>query len=123
MDLADIYQFRQISRAHQSVSQVSQEIRHQREAQRDENQDLHDRVDRLTLLCEAMWNIISDRLEFTEDDLLRAVMAVDGSDGSPDGRKTKTPLKCDCGAMVHPRVSNCQFCGAPAPVRSIFDAV
>jgi len=119
----DLYQHGQIKKAHQSVSQVAQEINYQRQAQRNEMQLLDERIDRLTLLCEAMWNVIVDQHELSEDDLVRSLVALDESDGTQDGRKNRAPIPCECGAMVNPRVGNCQFCGAPAPVRSSFDAV
>jgi len=119
----DIHQYGQIRRAHQSVNQVAQEIQFQRQAQRDANDDLNDRIDRLTMLCEAMWNIIVDQLEVTDDDLVRSLSMLDTSDGRADGRRRKAPIPCDCGAMINPRVTACQFCGAPAPVHSSFDSV
>lgn len=123
MDFMDLYQHGQIKQAHRSVGQVADEVRHQREATRDEIQALHERIDRLTLTCEAMWNLLASSAEFAEEDLIRAVTELDGEDGEVDGRRRRKPKPCSCGAMVNQRLKACQFCGEPAPVYSIFGAI
>ncbi len=119
----DLYQHRQIKNAHRSVGQVADEIRHQREATRDEIQALHERIDRLALTCEAMWSLLASSGGFSEDDLIRAITEIDGEDGNVDGRRTRGPQPCSCGAMVNHRLTSCQFCGEPAPVQSVFGAI
>ncbi len=123
MDFMDLYQHRQIKNAHRSVGQVADEVRHQREATRDEIQALHERIDRLTLTCEAMWSLLASSGGFSEDDLIRAITELDGEDGNVDGRRTRGPQPCSCGAMVNHRLTACQFCGEPAPVQSVFGAI
>ena len=123
VDFMDIYQSRQIGRAHRAVDQVAQEAQFQRQAARDEVAALHDRIDRLVLLNEAIWQLLAEALEMTDDQLDRRVVKLDGDDGTADGRRTRGPIRCQCGAMVNARVGQCQFCGEAAPVRSSFDAI
>ena len=123
MDFMDLYQHGQIKQAHRSVGQVADEIRHQREATRDEIHALHDRIDRLTLTCEALWNLLASTGDFDENDLVRAITELDAEDGSVDGRRRRGPQPCSCGAMVNHRLKACQFCGEPAPVQSVFGAI
>ena len=40
-----------------------------------------------------------------------------------DGRRQPTAATCRCGAKVNPKVPRCQFCGADAPPRSVFDRI
>ena len=119
----DLHQYGQIKRTNQSVNNVAREIQHQRESTRDELEELHDRIDRLTLVCEGLWKLLITGTDLTENDLARAIADLDSADGSKDGRRTPPPTTCDCGAKVNRRVKACQFCGEPAPVRSVFDAI
>ena len=123
MDFMDLYQHGQIKKAHRSVGQVADEVRHQREATRDEIQALHERIDRLVLTCEAMWTLLASSEGFAEEDLARVISELDSEDGEADGRRTRKPQQCPCGAMVNQRLKACQFCGEPAPVFSIFGAI
>jgi len=123
MDFMDLYQHGQIKKAHQSVGQVASQVRHQRQATRDEMQALHERIDRLTLTCEALWNLLAASADLSEEELVRAITELDGDDGTVDGRRTRGPQQCSCGAMVNQRLKACQFCGEPAPVQSVFGAI
>ena len=119
----DLYQHGQIKQAHRSVGEVANEVRHQREATRDELEALHGRIDRLVLTCEALWGLLSSTGGFSEDDLVQAITNLDEEDGATDGRRTRKPKPCSCGAMVNQRLKACQFCGEPAPVHSVFEAI
>ncbi len=119
----DLYQHGQIKQAHRSVGQVAEEVRHQRQATRDEIHALHERIDRLTLVCEAMWNLLAESGELAENDLVKMITDLDGEDGAVDGQRTRKPTQCACGAMVNPKLKACQFCGEPAAVFSVFEAI
>jgi len=119
----DVYQSRQIGHAYRAVDHVAQEAQLQRQATRDEITRLHDRIDRLVLVTESIWQLLAESAGLTEDDLDRRVVQLDGADGSQDGRRTRAPVPCACGAKVSPRMGHCQFCGEPSPVHSSFDAI
>lgn len=123
MDFMDLYQHGQIKQAHRSVGQVAEEVRHQREAMRDEIRDLHERIDRLTLTCEALWSLVAASSDLDENDLIRTITELDAEDGDVDGRRIRGPQPCTCGAMINHRLKACQFCGEPAPVHSVFGAI
>jgi hypothetical protein len=74
-------------------------------------QELASRVDKLTLVTHAMWTLLSERTNVTEEDLVRRVTELDGQDGSVDGKVTRPPQKCSCGAMVCTKFQRCLFCG------------
>ena len=50
-------------------------------------QDLTKRVDRLELICEAMWIIMREKLGVTDDELVARIAELDLSDGVADGKK------------------------------------
>ncbi len=80
------------------------------------------RIDRLTLLCEGMWEVMCD-LGATPEMLAQKMNDLDMADGRNDLKRRKMPSRCECGAMVPPKSMVCQFCSGPAPVRSFFDPV
>ncbi|MFK7959782.1 MAG: hypothetical protein AB8G96_04585, partial [Phycisphaerales bacterium] len=71
-------------------------------------------VDRLSLACLAMWQIVSANTNMTDEDLDRVMRELDASDGTLDGKldAPDTPVKCrKCGRTAlrgHPR---CAYCG------------
>ncbi len=76
--------------------------------------DVHDRVDRLILVVEAMWSLLEEN-GYTEDQLRSRIAHIDSADGVEDGRKVTRGVDCrDCGSIVPAGRPNCQFCGADA---------
>ncbi len=72
---------------------------------------LDDRVDRLTMVIQAMWSLLEEQ-GLTLEQLQARVAEIDASDGSVDGRVTPAAKTCpECGAKVSPGVASCQFCG------------
>ncbi len=95
----------------------------QRSDTRNQVELLNDRIDRLTLLCESMWQLVMEASGYSEEDLSARWGNLDLEDGEADGRRHKMPMSCSCGAMVHPSLRRCQYCGADAPIRAAFDRV
>ncbi|MEZ5175185.1 MAG: hypothetical protein R2823_03160 [Acidimicrobiia bacterium] len=74
--------------------------------------EVHDRVDRLLLVVEAMWSLLEEG-GYSEDQLRRRIAEIDMADGSKDGKKTVLASECkSCGSMVPAGRATCQFCGA-----------
>lgn len=74
-------------------------------------QELQTRLDRMSLVCEALWTIVRDRLQVSEEDLVARVNDIDLSDGRLDGKVRRAAAKCRCGKMVARRFTKCPFCG------------
>lgn len=116
MDLFDFYQQGQIRQTRRQISSDATLNDHRFRAQRNEIDLLNDRIDRLTLVNEAMWRLLSEHLGFTDAHLVAKIAELDEADGEADDRKTPRPAKCSsCNSMVHPKHRICQYCGAPAP--------
>jgi len=82
-------------------------------AQKDDVYELHDRVDRLTMVVAAMWSLLEEQ-GLHESALTDRIKAMDEADGVADGRMTPRPGDCaGCGAKVAAGLSSCQFCGTP----------
>ena len=73
--------------------------------------DIQDRLDRMTLVMEAMWSLMVEH-GLSNEDLTKRIEELDASDGAIDGRKVPTAAECPkCGAMVGRGAGHCQFCG------------
>lgn len=81
-------------------------------SQKGELQELRDQVARLTLLSQAMWEIIRDRLQLSDADLEKIAQQVDLRDGVQDGRMSEHPLQCPrCKRVSNSRHKKCLYCG------------
>lgn len=85
---------------------------------------LQDRIDHLTLVCMAMWSIIQDKTDATEQDLLDRVKTIDLMDGKEDGKADRGIQKCPkCGRVMSPRHRKCIYCGSERLGQSAFDSI
>lgn len=86
--------------------------------------DLASRIDHLSLVCRAMWEILRDSHGVSEDMLLTKVREIDLRDGKLDGKYLKEVRKCTkCQRVMNPRHFKCIYCGEEALVASAFDRV
>jgi hypothetical protein len=87
-------------------------------------QDAEKRVDQLTLICAAMWDLLREKTGLTEQDLIERVAILDAKDGTADGRMTRGPMKCaKCNRTVLPKHQKCMYCGAAVVLDSIFQTI
>jgi hypothetical protein len=71
----------------------------------------HD-VGRLSLLNQALWELIRGRLNLTDADLERMASEIDLRDGVEDGAMTHGPLQCPaCGRISNSKHWKCLYCG------------
>jgi hypothetical protein len=76
-------------------------------------EDISERIDRLVLLCAAMWSILEDGGS-TEEQLIARIQEIDAADNVLDGQITAKPTRCrKCDTLVPPGLAACQFCGEP----------
>lgn len=123
MDLFDIHQAGQIRRANARISGAESAMQDQVRRAKDEVADLEERVEKLMLMCESMWDLVCQTTGLTDAHLEYRFWELDSADGSEDGKKTIRAADCGCGAKVAPRLTNCQFCGEPAPTRSPWERI
>ena len=74
--------------------------------------DLENKIDKLSLICQAMWSLIKDKTDLTEEDLVKRVIDIDLKDGKLDGKYSNPIVKCKkCDAAISHRFKKCLFCG------------
>jgi len=85
---------------------------------------LEDRLERLSLVCMAMWSLLQDKTKLTEADLMERVKMIDLMDGVEDGKATRNVQKCHaCNRTMSARHRKCLYCGAEKLAQSAFDAI
>ena len=74
-------------------------------------------IDKLTLACQAMWELLRERHDdLTDQMLLDKMREIDLRDGVADGRITTGSVTCpSCDRMTSARTGKCQYCGAALP--------
>lgn len=88
----------------------------------DEVRRLSSQVDRLTLACQAMWELVRDRTDLSEDDLAQKIEEIDSRDGAVDGKLGARIVPCpSCGRNSNSRRSSCVWCGEPIDREHAFE--
>jgi len=104
-------------------SQANSASSEARSASRDA-QYAEERLERLTLVCMAMWSLIQDKTNLTEEDLKQRVQMLDQMDGEADGKASRGVSKCHkCDRTLSPRHQKCMYCGAERVQHSAFDGI
>ncbi len=86
--------------------------------------DLQETVDKLSLVCVAMWSLMQEKTGLTEEDLLQRVQQMDLADGVADGKVTNSARPCpQCGRTISARYRRCMYCGYQFQRNSAFDAL
>lgn len=74
--------------------------------------DLEHEVARLTLLNQALWELLRDRCQLNDEVFERKIGEVDLRDGVQDDEITHVPLQCPkCGRVSNSRHWRCLYCG------------
>lgn len=74
--------------------------------------DLEHHIGRLSLMNQALWELLRERAHLTDDQLLEKAHEIDMRDGIEDGAISNAPLKCPtCGRVSNSRHWKCLYCG------------
>ncbi len=74
---------------------------------------LEARLDWTLMVCEAMWSLLKEHLQLTDDRLIERITELDMADGKLDGKKARPPATCGtCSRTVSQRFPRCIYCGA-----------
>lgn len=73
---------------------------------------LEGNVDRLTLITQALWEVLQTKVGVEEAELVSLIEEIDLRDGKLDGKITKVPQKCEkCNQSVSVKTNMCFYCG------------
>jgi hypothetical protein len=85
---------------------------------------LEDQLERMKLVCAAVWELVKEKNGLAEDDLIAKVAFLDAKDGVADGKFGRAPKKCvKCNRTVTDKQRACIYCGAVQPFESVFQSI
>ena len=118
----DAYQSARIYQLGQQMNRV-QDAQSDAEGARQAAMALEDKIDKLALICRAMFEILQQTSGVTDEQLAAKIHEIDARDGEADGRMSAVqPGKVcpKCGATISPKFGRCLFCGYQDPSASPF---
>ncbi len=87
-------------------------------------QHFQNRIDRLVLITMAMWSLLKEKTNMTDDDLIERIKQIDLSDGVLDGKVRQEVVRCpQCGRIMSNKHKSCLYCGFMKEGKDAFDAV
>jgi len=86
-----------------------------------EIRELTSRVDRMSLACQAMWELLEGHTDMSDKLLREKMTEIDLRDGASDGKIAMSVLVCpNCGNRSNSRRQQCIFCGRAVPSKHTF---
>jgi len=74
---------------------------------------LEGKIDALSLACHAMWEVLREKHDLSDEQLEKKIQELDLRDGKLDGRLDMNVKNCpECGHKINKRHTNCFYCGA-----------
>lgn len=88
----------------------------------DEVSDLKRKVAHLSLVSQALWELLRENTDFTDEHLLHKIEEIDARDGRSDGKMGATLVPCPkCGRQCNSARGSCLYCGASIQRRHVFE--
>jgi hypothetical protein len=73
---------------------------------------LEENVAKALLIHEALWELMRDKLQLTEQQLFDKLYEIDMRDGIIDGKNQRSVVECPkCKRKVAPKHATCLYCG------------
>lgn len=100
------------NRAISEASLKATEAQHRTELTGDKLEVLERKVEKLKMLNMALLEILGERFQLQEADVIRKVQEIDLRDGKKDGQLDMGQSDCeDCGRTYSRRNNRCLYCG------------
>jgi hypothetical protein len=116
--IVDFYQQGRIQEAQSTADQASAKA----EAVHERLSSQERRIERLALHCQAMWEMLRERAQFTDEEFVNKVLEVDLRDGRTDGRMSARISDCpNCKQKTNSRRATCVICGVELPRNHAFE--
>jgi hypothetical protein len=113
----DMHQIDRLAEAQSDASRAKDEVA----TYKNRIRDLEFSLNRMALVSQAMWELLSSRLGIAESELLARMSEIDLRDGVADGRMTAKVTNCsDCGRPVNTKRARCIYCGTAIEKPHVF---
>lgn len=112
MKATDLLWKRYQTRVDEDVSNKRNERERSTDELHEDYAHLEHRVEKLSLICRAMWELLGKSKKLTDLELFDLVKEIDSRDGMADGKIGTKVVKCpECGHPVNTRHPRCVYCG------------
>ena len=112
MTLWDSYQDVRSKHVAESIIHRDAKVRDLKECVSQLESEFNSNIEKLTLLCQAMWSLIEENTDLTEEDLENKILELEILRGDLFEEVEETAKTCpQCNAAVLPGTDKCQFCG------------
>ena len=116
--IIDAYQQGQINEAQSTAAQAADRANRLQ----GDMDDLKRRADALTIACQALWEILRERVGVDDQTVLRKMQEIDLRDGQADGKISARPVACPrCSRNSNSKRRACVYCGATLPAGHLFE--
>jgi hypothetical protein len=102
------------NQTNESVDSITESYSAKHSAQRAEQQVkiLEANLAKTMMICEALWELLSERTGLTEQEFYQKILDVDMRAGVQDNRNQRKAVKCpNCNRTVSGRHPACMYCG------------
>jgi len=121
-DLWDVYQQGQIESASATADLAHSAVLNAEDRAKRQIARLESKIDGLALVSQALWELVRERTNLTDEDIRAKMSEIDQRDGRVDGRLLGGPTACKgCGRPVHSRQSTCMYCGSAIDRKHVFE--
>ncbi|TLD69669.1 hypothetical protein FEM03_17080 [Phragmitibacter flavus] len=116
--LWEVHQQGQIHSAQQQADRAARKT----DGFADDLKQLRRHVDRLSLACQSLWELVKERTDLTEADIEQRMLDIDLRDGVQDGKIGMQIIDCpQCHSKTNSRRQTCIMCGTELPRTHHFD--
>ena len=116
MTLWDSYQDIRTKHVAESIIHRDAKLRDLRECVSQLEGEFNSNFDKLTLLCRAMWSLIEEKTDLTEEDLESKIRGLEVLDEELLEELGDLKQSCpQCSAAIPANMDKCQFCGHELP--------
>jgi len=123
MDLFDLYQHGRINSVAATAHQAAHDAKEAKHLVQ-QVRELEARIDKLSMINMALWEIIKEETQKQDEDLFTMVQDIDLRDGRLNGKVNKQINKCHkCGRTMSKRHQRCLYCGSPALDPDVFESI
>lgn len=110
----DLHQYASISEASSSASRAEKKAQ--------EIEWIQKKQERMALVCQALLEVIQERISITDEELEEKILEVDLRDGIENGKINYDIVNClSCGKKANSTRGFCFFCGAPTSKEHAFE--
>ncbi|NER79322.1 MAG: hypothetical protein F6K42_07000 [Leptolyngbya sp. SIO1D8] len=112
-------EFRQNQRIGEA-NRIAARANRQSEKLEDTLDELEGRIEKLSMLCQAMWEVLQTKAKFPDTLLAAKLEEIQARNVGPNGKKVFHCASCNR-ALNKNHLNKCMYCGQEQPPRSIFE--